>query len=51
MPRIDKRKDRVEISDEQMIKTTQVAEELAKRLKICGSYAKLLVKNIKKHRV
>ena len=33
VPRIDKRKDRVEISDEQMIKTTQVAEELAKRLK------------------
>jgi len=33
VPRIDKRKDRVEISDEQMIKTTQVAEELAKKLK------------------
>jgi len=33
VPRIDKRKDRVEISDEQMIKTTQVAEELAQKLK------------------
>jgi len=33
VPRLDKRKDRVEISDDQIIKTTQVAEDLALKLK------------------
>lgn len=32
VPRLDKRPDRVEISDEQMIKTTQIAEDLADKL-------------------